>query len=865
VKRTIQHRSARFEALLPGGLELEWLETEGGDELVVFVHAVGGDKSSWLGQLERLPRRLVGVALDLRGHGPRAAGATPADLMDRISVEGFADDVLALVDHLGFARAHLVGLSMGGVVAQHVLARAPERVASVTLASSWAHYGDAESAARNAYLDHRLSTQATMLEGSRGDMRYIFGEGAAEELVERAAQVEGGKDPEVFRRSWRSMFASDTRPLLARAQVPMLLVAAERDVLTPPSYLEAVRALVPTARLVVLPGATHFSNLSSPEAFEQALFPFLRENPERGGRHASLAPDVREVEADTTGHALTWMLSDRGVEVLFSNSGTDYVDVIDGLARYEEHPGFDLRVVQAPHENTVVSMAHGWFLATRRPAALMGHVNVGSANMHMGVINASRSRIPMLVLAGRTPWLDEGAPGCRRNFVQWGQDTFDQASFREFLKWDYELRTPRNLETTLDRALAITESDPAGPVYLMLPGEVLASELPAQPGVEPGRFRYAERARQRPSKAGPASSLDLDRAVELLRRAERPLVVTAELGRYPGGPLALARFAEALGVGVVEFGKHNFMNLPTDSPMHLGFDPVPAVRDADLVVAIECHVPYVPVFAQLERTPAMLQIGVDPLASRLPARGFPVDVGLSGDPVATLRALLDRLGDEPRAAERRARVAAEHERVFAGAHAEADADARLPRITKRYLSRVLGQVLPEDALIFNEYDLDPQLVPRTLPGTWFENSIASGLGWALGAALGAKLAMPERPVVATVGDGAYLFNVPLSAHFVAAEQRLPVLVVVFDDRAWSTIKRSTRGAVPKGHAVRRDRFPLTDFDADLDYAAVARAAGGIGYRVDTPGELEATLRRALDEIRTGDRLVLVDVRCERDG
>src|SRR5262249_18548015 len=283
-------------------------------------------------------------------------------------------------------------------------------------------------------------------------------------------------------------------------------------------------------------------------------------------------------------------------DVLFSNSGTDYVDVIDALARYSDDPAFSLRVVAAPHENTVISMAHGYFLATGRAQAVIGHVNVGSANMALGIINASRAHVPILVLAGKTPHYDEGMPGCRVNFVQWGQDTFDQASFREFLKWDYELKSAHNVETALDRALAIAESDPAGPVYMMLPGEVLASPLASG-----GAFSYSVRPRQRAARAGAADAASVQAAARAIASAKNPLVVTAELGRYSRGPASLARFAERAGIGVVEFGKHNFMNMPSSHPMHLGFDPVPAIRDADLVLAIECHVPWIPVFAKLER------------------------------------------------------------------------------------------------------------------------------------------------------------------------------------------------------------------------------------------------------------------------
>src|SRR5205085_160221 len=123
-----------------------------------------------------------------------------------------------------------------------------------------------------------------------------------------------------------------------------------------------------------------------------------------------------------------------------------------------------------------------------------------------------------------------------------------------------------------------------------------------------------------------------------------------------------------------------------------------------------------------------------------------------------------------------------------------------PAITKQYLSYCIGQAVDDNVVIFNEYDLEPQLVPRRLPGSWFENSIASGLGWSLGAALGGQLARPDQTMLVTLGDGAYLFNTPISAHYVASAYKLPIMIVVFNDKGWTTIKKSYLGTTPNGWA-----------------------------------------------------------------
>lgn len=559
--------------------------------------------------------------------------------------------------------------------------------------------------------------------------------------------------------------------------------------------------------------------------------------------------------AGSVAEQLLRLLAMRGVELFASNSGTDFTPIIEALAALgsgEDSPRLP-RVVLCPHENTAIALAHGHALLSGRPQVVMGHVGVGSANMGMGIINARRARVPIVVLAGLTPWYEQGVPGVRSNFVQWGQDCFDQrAMFREYTKWDYELRSEHALDTVVDRALAIAASDPAGPVYLTLPKEPLCRTAGPRPiGAVP---------RQRPVSLGTADPRALEDALARLREAERPLVVTADLGRHAGGPEALQAFSEAWGAGVVEFGKRNFYNFPTSHAHHLGFDPHPLVADADLVLAVACPVPWIPTFGALKGPPPpVIAIGIDPLFADLPMRGFPCDLGLLGDPAAILQALAD---PGPRRAARA--LAVRHAQIFTEARARAEAEAAAGRLTKRVLSYTLGRVLEPDDVVFNEYPLDPTLVPREQPGSWFENSIASGLGWALGASLGAKLAAPARTIVTTVGDGSYLFNTPVSAHYVAAAEGLPTLTVIFDDRGWSTIRRSTRGSHPDGAAVRSGAFALCDFPHALDYAAIARACGLVGMAVHEPADLEPILRDAIGRVRGGESVV-VAVRCEKDG
>ncbi|MDF1554501.1 MAG: thiamine pyrophosphate-binding protein, partial [Deferrisomatales bacterium] len=194
----------------------------------------------------------------------------------------------------------------------------------------------------------------------------------------------------------------------------------------------------------------------------------------------SVNADIQETRGGDTplvasaGEAFLRLLADRGVDYLFGNAGTDFVSIIEGFARLAQTGEAAPIPVTVPHENLGVAMAHGCYLATGRPQAVMLHVNVGTANALCALWNASRENIPILLAAGRTPITEEGAFGSRSVFIHWGQEMFDQAGMlREMVKWDYELRTPGQLGAAVDRALGIALAAPRGPVYLTMPREVL--------------------------------------------------------------------------------------------------------------------------------------------------------------------------------------------------------------------------------------------------------------------------------------------------------------------------------------------------------------------------------------------------------
>src|SRR5262249_47963073 len=269
------------------------------------------------------------------------------------------------------------------------------------------------------------------------------------------------------------------------------------------------------------------------------------------------------------------------------------------------------RMVTVPHENVAMAMAHGYYRACGKPAAVMVHVTVGTANAINGLLNATRDNVPILLAAGRTPLTETGHAASRNRGIHWGQEAFDQgAMVREFVKWDYELRGGQPVASVVDRALDIAMSEPRGPVYLTLPREVLAA-----PAVAARRDTVRPLGSSPPAPAAEA----IDEAAHLIAKAEFPLIVTSSAGRARAAFDAPAALAEEFALPVVQ-NEARDLNLATTHPMNLGFAAAPFLQRADVVVVIESTVPWIPGAAAPRRDAKVIHVAADPLAQRYPFR-----------------------------------------------------------------------------------------------------------------------------------------------------------------------------------------------------------------------------------------------------
>ena len=567
---------------------------------------------------------------------------------------------------------------------------------------------------------------------------------------------------------------------------------------------------------------------------------------------------TKRASIECTAEAYLELLAARGVEYLFGNAGTDFAPIIEAYARRHAHGQLLPRPITVPHEVPAVAMAHGYAMVTGRPQVVMVHVIVGAANALGGVINAARSNVPMLFSAGRNPITEAGFRGSRTRQIHWAQESFDQgAMFREFVKWDYELRNFPQLETVVDRALAISQAEPRGPVYLILPREVLAEKQDS--------FEYADPPRApRPSDVVAAPEA-IAEAARILAAAKNPIINVKAGGRDPRAVAALVRLAEAAALPVVDHF-HTHMNFPQDHPLHAGFDATPYLDEADALVVIESDAPWFPSQKSPRPDAKLVQVGVDPLFSRYPIRGFGADVALAGAPCLTLDALAEALRpllDSRAVSQRRARWTAENAKLrekWAAAARRAQGDSPIDMV---WLSKCVGDLVDERTIVINEYDLDATQACFRTPASYFNAPPAGGLGWGLGAALGAKLAAPDKTVICCVGDGAYIFGAPTAAHFVSRAYDIPVLFVIFNNRAWNAVKRAVRGYAPDGWVAKTGSMPLSDLEPAPDYELVCRASGGHAERVEDPAELPAALARALRAVREENRQGLLNVICKK--
>ncbi len=566
----------------------------------------------------------------------------------------------------------------------------------------------------------------------------------------------------------------------------------------------------------------------------------------------------------TTSSAVLEALSEAGVDCLFTNYGSDHTAIIDAVATAREQQRPIPRVVTAPVEMVALSAAHGHAQLSGRAQAVLVHVECGTQSLAGAIHNASKGRVPVLILAGASPATQEGElRGSRNEFIQWIQDVADQRGIvRGYVNYDHEIRFGANAKQIVHRALQIAHSDPRGPVYVMATREVLEAET-ARVEIRTDHWRaVAPAALPSGAAAGIARSL---------LEARRPLVVTSFVGRNPAAFAELERLCGDLAVGVLE-SVPSYVNYPTTDSLYLGCQwneqrQNAALAEADFIVVIDSDVPWIPSVSRPRADARIVHIDPDPLKTSMPLWYIPAEASYRADAATALAQIREAASALPSGdsgagiAERRAHFARLHETLE---RALIDDERPLTDgITPEHLTAAVREALGDDAVVMSEAVTNFHVVSRHMrrrrPGTLFSSGGGS-LGWCGGAAVGAKLARPDALVVALCGDGTYLFSQPSTVHWMARRYSTPFLQVIYNNGGWRAPRAGALGLHPDGAASRAAALD-TEFAPDPDYGGIAAAAGGAYARtISRPEEVGPALQAALEAVRAERRCAVIDAR-----
>ena len=546
--------------------------------------------------------------------------------------------------------------------------------------------------------------------------------------------------------------------------------------------------------------------------------------------------------------AILEILTEFGVRFVFGNPGTTEIPFLDMFARRK-----DLQYILCLHEAVAVGMAHGFAAASERPAFVNLHATPGVANAMGNLYNAFRAGVPMVVTAGQ---LD------RRIQIFEPPLWSDLTSLvRPFVKWSWEPRTAEELPLVLARALKVAVDVPQGPVFISLPMNLLDETFTAELQI-PSRSRG-------PTHPDPAA---VDQAAQVLAQAERPVIIAGDGVAKSHAVPAMIRLSEAIAAEVYAERMPHRISFPTGHPLYqgpIGFHASEiqsnlAGADVILLVGTNRIIPVVhhggPLIPFGSR---VIQVDEDAWEA---GKNTPGAILITADVNASLEMLAEKVVEKvaPRrdlinrwrsALEQRAN--ARHSLVE---QEVAETWNREP-ISLPRLIREMRRALPENGIVVDESSTSSLALHRYFEfpheDTYF--GIKGGsLGYGLPAALGVKLARPERPVVAFIGDGAALY-VP-QALWTAAHYNIAITVIVCNNRSYRILKegfRSYGGAVAKTNA-----FVGCDLvDPTVDFVKLAGAFGVKALHVRNPEDL----RPSLEEAIYANYPILLDVWIEQDG
>lgn len=537
------------------------------------------------------------------------------------------------------------------------------------------------------------------------------------------------------------------------------------------------------------------------------------------------------------GDLLVRTLVDHGVREVFALSG-GHLDPI-----FQASLDHGVRIIDTRHEAAAVHMADGYARATGRPGVAIVTAGPGVTNAITGIANAYMDAIPLICIAGRSPIRDDD-----RMPLQ-GMDQIGLVA--PITKFARTVLQPERIAEYLVMAWRHATSGRPGPVFLDIPIDVLFT--PIAEGSVPSLSRHEPERRSVP----PAESLDA--ALDLLERAERPAIFAGGGAWFSGAQEELRQFAALTCTPVFANSKARGI-VPEWS--HLGYGSFALASSplaiqaaggtADVVMLLGARVGMNTGTGARSLIPAnakLIQVDIEPEEI---GRARDVDLALTGDVRETLRALMDRA---------RGRTFSEHKDWIGGLEASKKAmrgmhdqvAAREEPIHQSRLARVIADTLAGDGVIVADggetsiWMAEQAIVLEG--GAWLTHGYLGCLGTGIPFAIAAKVAHPEKRVVAILGDGSAGLNI---AEFdTAVRHNLPIVVVVNNDQGWGMIRHGQRTRYGAARVVGAE-LGTTRYDL------VAEGFGAHAEFVTSASEIGPALNRALASGKTACINVMTD-------
>ena len=537
----------------------------------------------------------------------------------------------------------------------------------------------------------------------------------------------------------------------------------------------------------------------------------------------------------TGGEAVARMLQLHDVEFAFGMAGFQPLPYYDALARQSQ-----IRHVLIRDEKHGAFMADGYARIKNRPAVADATLGPGATNLISGLAEAYGASTPLIALTGEVNSLIGGRAAT--------QESDQLGMIKPTAKMSISVDRIERVPELFRRAFTVATTGRPGPVHLNVREDVMH-----------GRFDFLDSELYPSSEATPAGrprvrpdAALVDRAAAALRGAERPVMLVGGGIHLSEGWHELTALADLTGIPVATTmsGKGA---ITEQHPLSIGLFgrysrfANEMIKAADVLLVVGCKLGEIATSRWTLFSPGttIVQIDIDP--SEL-GKVYRTEHGLCGDAKLTLADLASALsGDRRRMQERAGRQVAEVEQRRRAWLADADPNYRSAErpIHNARLLHELRAALPDDAILVADGGFAAHwsglLYDVHMPGrTYIANRGHAAIGYGLSGAIGAKLAAPDRVVVALCGDNG--FAMALAELETARRIGAPVIAVIVDNQTLGYVKALQ-------HSLYNDRFISVDF-LDVDYGAVGRAFGCYGARVDDPDQLGGVLREAIDSGET---------------